>query len=458
MVGSLAQISFLEVVQRLAAAGFTGDLKVERNEILSFVDGKPVAAAAGSVAGVKAFNRLVARQEGTLRIAPGPPSLDRNLLASLDNLIQAAMMDHLVEPLDGRAQLGLGDQIDLDQVELSPLERELFTAAQAKQTVQETLDASIATDGEVARVIRRLVQKRLLILLPPAPKIRIVTDSTADLAPELVRAAGLVVVPLTVTFGKTLFRDRIDLQPRQFYELLAKGEHHPVSSPPTPADFVNCFGELLSRSDVVAIHLSAQLSQTHANAKAAAGEIVRSRHLEVVDSRQVGLALGLLALLATRLAERGLEAPAIGLKLNELAARTRVFFGVDTLEFLVKGGRLSRTRGFFGKMLGIKPILGLENGAIVPLENVRGSRAVEPKLLELAEKSVKRDLPLIVGIMHSNAPERAERLKKHLETRFQLAELIVAELGPVVGTHAGPGTIGLVVLQPTAEELPFLAP
>jgi DegV family protein with EDD domain len=128
------------------------------------------------------------------------------------------------------------------------------------------------------------------------------------------------------------------------------------------------------------------------------------------------------------------------------------------LEYLVKGGRLSKARGFFGAMLGIRPILGLHEGAIVPLDTVRGARALQPRMLELLGRSVDPKQPVFAAVLHGAAPAAADRLRKLLAERFRCAEVLVGEMGPVVGTHVGPGAVGLAVLQPRSDELQLLAP
>lgn len=466
LVGSIAQIPFLEVAQRLAAATFSGRLELSQDDWLAFDGGRPLAARAGKAVGVKAFCRLAQHLEGSLEVRPGKVDHPANLDLSLDALVQRAFSDNLASPVDPAARLRLELGPNFFEQEFSPLEKQLLTLAQKPCTVGTAFDALAATDGEISQQIGRLMQRGFLLLEKPTAPVRIVTDSTADLPADIARAAGISLVPLRVHFGAKVYRDRIDLQPRLFYELLQQSKDHPQSSPPSAEDFGAVYQKLLAQSDVVSLHISGTLSLTGANA-AAAAEALRAaslgapgatHHIEIVDSRQAGLGLGLLALIASRLAARGLDAATIAEKLRELAPRTFTFFGVDTLEFLVKGGRLSRTRGFVGSMLGIKPILGLEAGAIVPIENVRGGRAIQPKLLELLAARVDAQKPIHAAILHAAAPVWADRLRKLLLERFRCAEVLVGEIGPVVGTHAGPGAVGVAALQPSAEELPLFAP
>lgn len=464
LIGSISQVPFLEAAQRLAAARFTGRLELGDHDWLLMTGGRPLAARAGRVSGAKAFCRLAQRLEGQLAARPLPAAeaerTPADLEGSIELLVQRAVSDNLAAPLDPASRLRIELGPSFFEQEFSPLEKQLLTLAQKPTPVAMALDAINATDGEIGERIGRLVQRGFLVVEKQAVPVRIVTDSTADLPAELARAAGITLMPLRVHFGDKVFRDRVDLQPGQFYDLLVESPQHPSSSPPGADDFAALYRQLLPHSDLVSIHISGLLSQTaaHAAEAAKAQPATGSRKIEIVDSRQAGLGLGLLALFASRLAARGQSAAAIAAKLRELAPRAQLLFGVDTLEFLVKGGRLSRTQGFIGSVFGIKPILGLKDGAIVPLDRVRGARAVQPRLLELLAQRVDPKQPIHAAVLHAAAPAAADRLRKLLQERFRCAEILVGEIGPVVGTHTGPGAVGIAALQPTAEELSLLAP
>lgn len=470
LVGSISQVPFLEAAQRLAAAGFTGRLELGEHDWLLLDAGKPHGVRAGRAFGAKAFCRLAQRLEGPLAVRPmsrmptaivptGATPLD--LEGSIAELVQRAVADNLSAPLDPASRLRIELGPSFFEQEFTPLEKQLLTLAQKPTPVAVALDSLSATDGEICQRIARLAQRGYLVVEKPATPVRVITDSTADLPAEVARAAGITLMPLRVHFGDKAFRDRVDLQPGQFYDLLTQSGKHPSSSPPTGEDFAALYRQLLPHSDLISIHISSVLSQTGANAAEAAKAALPTapgRRLEIVDSRQAGLGLGLLALFASRLAAQGQAAPAIAAKLRELIPKMHLLFGVDTLEFLVKGGRLSRTQGFIGALLGVKPILGLKDGAIAPLDKVRGSRAIQPRLLELLAQKVDPKQPIHAAVLHAAAPAAADRLKKLLQERFRCIETLVGEIGPVVGTHVGPGAVGLAVLQPSREEQSLLAP
>jgi DegV family protein with EDD domain len=244
----------------------------------------------------------------------------------------------------------------------------------------------------------------------------------------------------------------------------------PRTNPPPRGDFLKVYREVAARQDIFSLHLSEKLSQTVVNARAVAEEArpaLRALRpaaaasplaIEIADSDSISLGLGLQALFAARMAQRGLDLSTIGRRIAAMRGRMHVLFVVDTLDYLARGGRIGKARAVLGKVLGVKPILGVADGEVVAVDRVRGGRAAHPRLIELFAQRVDPQLPVVAAIGHSKAPIWADRLRALLEERFNAAELMVTEIGPVVGTHAGPGTVGAALFQPTAEELPLIAP
>lgn len=276
-------------------------------------------------------------------------------------------------------------------------------------------------------------------------RVCIVTDSGSDLAPELASDAGVHVVPLTVTFGPREFRDGVDLSPKGFYELLSQADtaSMPRTTQPSPSDFEGVYRPLVDAGwAVVSVHMSSRLSGTFQSAalaaRAAGGEI----HL--VDSESASLGTGLLVLEAARLAKAGADARAIVERLEALRDRQKVFFSVDTLEYLQRNGRIGKAQAFVGGLLHVKPILTLAEGIVHPLERVRGKARVQARLVELAAEAAGSD-PVRVAVVHGNAPAEAASLVEALRAHLTVTELVTAVLGPTIGTHAGPGTLGVVV-------------
>jgi DegV family protein with EDD domain len=460
LVGDLAQTPLLELLRGLNRAGVSGRIELRGGQIW-LERGEVVAATAhgaGSMKGVKAFCRLGRMHEGLFQLFPGDLVPERTIQESLSTLIITAIEDSLGEFPDARARLEVQIGPDFFAAAFNPLQKQILGLAQKSATLQEVLDGLPARDGEIVQELLVLEERGLLVRRDP--RVQIVTDSTSDLPSDLVRAYGIAVVPLTVAFGKKVFRDRVDIQPGQFYKRLTEDKAHPVSSPPTREELAGRYREYLAQGhDVVSLHLSAKLSKTFEHAKAAADEVsMDGRTLAVVDTGQVSVAMGMLALFAARMASRGETADTIRQRMLDMAPRIHTLFVVDTLEFLAKGGRIGKARALMGSLLGIKPILGVDKGEVAAVDQVRGGRAAHPKILEILGKRVDRARPVVAGISHANAPVWADRLRALVRDQFQVSELIQTEIGPVVGANVGPGVVGACLFQPTDEELGWIAP
>jgi DegV family protein with EDD domain len=454
LVGDLAQTPLLELLRGLNRAQTSGRIELRGGQI--WLDrGEVVAASAGPVEGLKAFCRLGRMHEGPFQLFFGEPIPQRNIEEELSSLIITAIEDSLGEFPDPRARLELGSSVSGT---VTPLQKQILELAQGGATLQEVLDGLPARDGEIVQELLTLEERGMLARRDPNPRVQIVTDSTADLPSDIVQAYGIAVVPLTVAFGKETFRDRVDIQPGQFYKMLATNKTHPKSNPPSQADFSERYREWLAQGhEVVSLHISAKLSKTFEHASAAADEVDGAgTALSVVDTGQVSAALGMLALFAARMAARNETAATIRERLLDMAPRIHTLFVVDTLEFLAKGGRIGKAQALMGGLLGIKPILGMVDGEVAPVDRVRGGRAAHPRILELLHKRVEKDRPVIAGISHANAPVWADRLRALVREQFQVAELIQTEVGPVVGANVGPGVVGVCLFQPRGEEMAWI--
>jgi DegV family protein with EDD domain len=466
LVGDLALKPLLELVRSLHRAMITGRLQFERGAI--FLDGgQVVAAQSGRVGGVKAFCRLARLSEEPFHLYLEPPSVAKEIDLHFNALTAAAIKDSLGQFPDFHTRLAVEMGDDFFRHRFTELQQEILLRANRGVTVQELLDTLSATDGAVVQELLELESRGLVVRHEPEPAVQIVTDSTADLPPELAREHGIAVVPLTVRFGGEAFRDRVDLQPREFYRKLAENPAHPVSNPPSPEAFGEVYRRVLEHSDIVSLHISRKLSLTVERAHQAAAVELRAAArnpafrpvaVEVVDSEQVSLGLGILSLFAARLAARGKSAKAVANRLADMRQRIVVLFVVDTLEYLAKGGRIGKASAFLGGLLRIKPILALTRGEIEPVDRVMGRRAAYPRLVELVAQRIDPRRPCVVAIGHAKAPVWADRLRGMVEERFEISELIMGETGPVIGTHAGPGVVGLAAFQPTEEEAALVAP
>lgn len=465
LVGDFALTPVLEVVRGLGRALASGRLLLDDGEVV-LERGEVIAARAGAARGVKAFCRVGARRQGPFRVVLGRPGVQREVETDLESLVILAIEDRVADPPNPKARLeatagspGSGDG-------LSELQRAILAEAGRGVRAGALLDLLEATDGEIYRELARLEEVGAVTLHEPEVGARVVTDSTGDLPERLAREHGIRVVPLVVSFGVRAFRDGVDLSPREFYELLESEPSHPVSQPPSMGEILEVYRQLAPDRDVVSVHVSGALSETvtHARKALEAGErelrTLRAERqgdgdppvVEVVDSRQVGLGLGLLALFAARMAHRRVGAAEIAERLRAMGERVHVLFVVDTLEYLVRGGRIGRARAWVGSLLGIKPILGVSGGEVVPVDQVRGGRAAHPRMLELFRARLREGRPVYGAVTHAKAPVWADRLRDLLERKLAVREMLVAEMGPVVGTHAGPGTVGAALYQPVDEE------
>lgn len=278
-------------------------------------------------------------------------------------------------------------------------------------------------------------------------KIKIVTDSTADLPKGLAEQLEITVVPLKVHFGEEEYLDWVDLSSEAFYEKLKSSEIMPRTSQPSPADFEAIFKDLSQDgSTIISIHISSHLSGTYQSA-IIAKSMLEDVDVEVVDSRNTSMALGIVVLEAARAAKAGKSKEEILSQVYDDIGRVRVYFGVETLEYLHKNGRIGKAAALLGGLLSVKPLLTLQDGIIVPKEKVRGRAKLMERLASLYKEEYGADLKGKMVIMHGDAPQEAQKLKERLEKEYKnVSEILVTPLGSVVGTHTGPGVLALTLL------------
>jgi len=279
-----------------------------------------------------------------------------------------------------------------------------------------------------------------------ASNTAIVLDSTADFPDAPERFPNWRVVPLYVLFGADSYRDYVDIGPAEFYERLRTADELPTTSQPTPQDFRAAYEELGGYERILVFSVSAKLSGTYESA-VRGGEESGGR-VRVIDTETASAAIAMLALGVQRRLDQGTTDDDVDDFVNRFKRDAGLVFTLDTLEFLARGGRIGRASGWAGQLLHIKPILTLEDGEVLPLKRVRGNRKAIQEFAEAFRAATSDEPGLRVGIAHAEAPERMETLEKLVRDLRPNAEIEVATtLGPVVGTHAGPGTVGLFWLQ-----------
>ena len=271
----------------------------------------------------------------------------------------------------------------------------------------------------------------------------IVLDSTADFPQARDRFPNWRVVPLYVNFGDTSYRDYVELGPDEFYARLAGAEVSPTTSQPTPGDFLAVYEELAAGYErILSLQLSSTLSGTFAGAEAAAASLGGA--VRVIDTRTVSAAVAMLGFAVQRRLERGTTDEEIDALVDQFRRTHRLLFTIDTLEYLARGGRIGRAAALAGTVLNVKPILTIEDGEVVPLKRVRGSQKALEEFRALLEAGSENRPSLRIGLAQATARERLDVLEQMVrEARPEAQIEVVTSLGAVVGTHAGPGALGL---------------
>lgn len=273
------------------------------------------------------------------------------------------------------------------------------------------------------------------------PKVKIVTDSTAYLLPETIAQYDIRVVPLKVAFGSEVFSEGVDITNEEFYRRLTKSSTLPTTSQPAVSDFAEVYSELISLGHpIFSIHISGKLSGT-INSALTAREAFPEAQIEVVDWLSAGM--GLMVLAAARAAEEGQGLPEIKASLKQLAPCISIVAMLDTLKYAWRGGRIGAATALLGSLLSIKPIVTLEDAEAKPLARARSRAKGVEYMLKLMEKRVGMSSSIRGGVFHAGVLEEALALEREVRARFNCAELDLIALGPVFGTHTGPGTLGL---------------
>jgi DegV family protein with EDD domain len=283
--------------------------------------------------------------------------------------------------------------------------------------------------------------------------IAVVTDSTAYLPPEAVEQYAIEVVPLYVVLAGRSGQEGRDIGPADVARALSVRGQHVSTSRPTPGDFVAAYRRCLTAGadQLVSVHLSAELSGTWDAARLAAAQI--GEHVvRVVDSRSVAMGTGFAVLAAARAAAAGAGIEAVVEAARRTAAASRMFFVVETLEHLRRGGRIGPAAALLGSALAVKPLLHVKDGAVVPLEKVRTSARALSRLVQRAVEAAGSG-PVAVAVHHLAAADRAERLAGELRERLpRLTQLYVSEIGAAIGAHVGPGSVGVVISPSTGDD------
>ena len=276
--------------------------------------------------------------------------------------------------------------------------------------------------------------------------VRVVTDSTADLAPEVADELGITVIPLSVILGTDAFKDGVEIKHDQFYERLAREDALPTTSAPSVGDFQSVYESFLKEGDsILSIHLSSKLSVTHDSALQAARQLSEDgRLIRVVDSRSISMALAFIVRSAAKAAKDGATLDEVASLAERSVPQVHLYFILNTLEYVRRGGRIGHASALLGTMLKIKPILTLRNGEIFPEEKVRTRSKGLERLAQLVTNHPK---PTRMAVAYSTNREEADSLRHRLAGIRPGIEVDLTRLSPVIGTHTGPGVLGAGLIQ-----------
>jgi len=280
-----------------------------------------------------------------------------------------------------------------------------------------------------------------------AGKVAIITDTISSIPREEAEKYGIELVPLEIVFGDKVYRDRVDISADEFYALLRQADKLPTTSAPPPSTFLDVYREVSRRAaEIFCITLSAKFSATFDSAQLAmemAREALPNVAINVLDSHTAAAAQGLIALAAAKSAALGKTLSEVVETARNVMEQVNLLAALDTLYYLVKGGRVPKLAALTASLLKIKPILTIDDGEAHMVTNARTTPGAMNRILKLMEQRIVKELPLHVAVMHADAVERAVALRDEIAARFDCADLYITEFTPVMGVHTGPGVVGV---------------
>lgn len=282
-------------------------------------------------------------------------------------------------------------------------------------------------------------------------KVAVVTDSTACFPKEVIQGYPLFVAPLQVIWGDQSYQDGVDIQPAEFYTRLSTSKTMPTTSQTTPGYFADLYSRLLDEGyDILSVHISSRLSGTLDSATQAREMVMNGKgRISLVDTLGAGMAMGFPALIAARAARQGASLEECRVLAENAARHSSVFVVVPTLDYLHRGGRIGGAAAFVGSVLNLKPIIKLIDGRLDAVDKVRTFSKAVTHMTDLFLKEIDGKLPIHIAIHHANCPDTANMLLERVRARFSpsdVAEAFIADVSPVIGTHIGPGALGIAFL------------
>ena len=278
-------------------------------------------------------------------------------------------------------------------------------------------------------------------------QVAIVSDSTACIPQEMMKKYGIEIVPVVFLFGDVSYRDGVDMSTAEFYERLKKAKKLPTTSGSLAVSYLEAYLKASKRAEsILCITISAKLSGMHASARLGvdmAKKELSGIAIEVLDCGTAAAAQGLVVLAAARAAAAGKSLAEVIQLAENVMQKVHLFATLDTLHYLVKGGRVPKAAALATSILSIKPIFAVRDGSAHPVTNAHTMVGALKTILKLMEENVTEEQPFHVAVMHAAAPDKANELVSEISHRFNCSELFITEFTPVMGVHTGPGVVGV---------------
>lgn len=341
----------------------------------------------------------------------------------------------------------------------------IFTMIDENRSVDEIIASGVLDSQVTSTLLLGLMAEKIVVPVEDVGKdddrILLVTDSASDLPPEVIKERNINVVPLTITIDGREYLDGVDISSQQFYSLLAKSKEFPLTSPPSQDDFHQLFQRNIAERDILGIFISKRMSQTFEIANQAKrnnfNSYLRQRRsnptkdkqfrIELIDSCQVSMGAALLVMEASDKIRAGWSLAKIKNHIDKLVDEVDVYFMVDNLDYLARGGRIGRGSAMIGNFFGLKPILGMTAGRVDAKSRTIGGRWGQRKLIDYMKDGLGSSGKAIrVGICHADSPKKAATVQKMVEDAFPNQQNIISYFGPTVGSHIGPGAVGVAWL------------
>lgn len=280
------------------------------------------------------------------------------------------------------------------------------------------------------------------------PRIALVLDSTSDIPENIAEERHIGVAPLHIIWGKDTLRDGIDITPNSFYERLKVDPALPTTSQPTPAEFKRLYNQVIEDTgaeSILALTISADLSGTHASAQQARSMV--DFPVEVVDMRSASMGTTIPAMHVLDAIDQGATLKEAAALAEHLLTRTNLFFTLDTLTYLHRGGRIGGAKRLIGTAFNIKPVLTVVDGKVEPKESIRTRKRALNRMIDILAQRIDDSKPFSVGLLHGQAPDEVEWLETEIRKRWEPTLLLKTQVGAVIGVHTGPGAVGFAVTQ-----------